>query len=249
MKDPAFLFYSSDFLSGISDLTMDERGQYITLLCLQHQKGNLSPKTISLSVGSVSVDVLKKFEKDSEGNFFNERLSEEIEKRNKFTYSRRLNGLQGGRGKKKKPNAKAKEKHMHNLMGNENENRNEVINRSEEKFDFKNELLKYGFQENLIEEWLKIRKTKKAVNTETALKGFLSELETRSCDPNLILKTIIERSWSGFKWSWIDNLETSVNGKTKNGNSNGEQAHISPLRSTARQILQGSESKDNNGGS
>jgi len=49
-KDPAFLFYSSDFLSGITDLTMEERGQYITLLCLQHQKGSLSEKTIRLSV-------------------------------------------------------------------------------------------------------------------------------------------------------------------------------------------------------
>ena len=130
-KDPAFLFYSSDFLSGISDLTMEERGQYITLLCLQHQKGNLSQKTISLSVGLVSVDVLKKFDKDSEGNYFNKRLLEETEKRNKFTESRRLNGLQGGRGKSKdledKANAKAKE----NLMEDENVNENIIEDTNE----------------------------------------------------------------------------------------------------------------------
>ena len=41
-RDPAFLFYSSDFLSGIADLNMEERGQYITLLCVQHQKGRLN---------------------------------------------------------------------------------------------------------------------------------------------------------------------------------------------------------------
>lgn len=122
-------------------------------------------------------------------------------------------------------------------------------NGKSEKFDFKKELLKYGFQENLVDEWLKIRKTKKAVNTETALRGFLIELETRSCEPNLILKTIIERSWSGFKWSWIDNLEINVNGKTKTGNSNSGQTHVSPLRDAARKLLQGSESADDNGGS
>jgi 5-methylcytosine-specific restriction endonuclease McrA len=99
-KDPAFLFYSSDFLSGVTDLTMEERGQYITLLCLQHQKGPLSEKTIRLTVGSVSVDVLAKFEKDNEGRYFNERLKSEIEKRSKFTLSRKENGLNGGRPKK-----------------------------------------------------------------------------------------------------------------------------------------------------
>lgn len=126
-KDPAFLFYSSDFLSGVTDLTMEERGQYITLLCLQHQKGALSEKTIRLSVGSVSVDVLSKFEKDEDGNFFNERLVLEMEKRANFTQSRRNNGVKGGRPKKdKKPNgkpyAKPNGKPTKNHMGNENEN-------------------------------------------------------------------------------------------------------------------------------
>jgi len=40
-KDPAFLFYSSDFLSGTFTLSNEHKGMYITLLCLQHQKGRL----------------------------------------------------------------------------------------------------------------------------------------------------------------------------------------------------------------
>lgn len=119
MKDPAFLFYSSDFLNGVSDLTMEERGQYITLLCLQHQKGELSDKTIRLSVGSVSVDVLNKFSKNEAGNFYQKRLSDEIEKRKKFTESRRTNGSRGGRPPKdKKPSGFI----MDNLMEDINEN-------------------------------------------------------------------------------------------------------------------------------
>lgn len=106
-KDPAFLFYSSDFLNGVADLTMEERGQYITMLCLQHQKGSLSEKTIRLSVGSVSVDVMVKFKKDENGNYFQDRLNEEMEKRSQFIDSRRLNGLKGGRPKSiPKPSAK-----------------------------------------------------------------------------------------------------------------------------------------------
>lgn len=132
-KDPAFLFYSSDFLNGVADLTMEERGQFITLLCLQHQKGTLTEKTIRLSLGSVSVDVLSKFSKDQDGNFFNERLQEEIEKRIQFTESRRNNGSKGGRPKNNtKPLGLAKQ----NLMEDVNENENEDININKNRCSF-----------------------------------------------------------------------------------------------------------------
>lgn len=131
-KDPAFLFYSSDFLTGCMDLTMEERGQYITLICLQHQKGHLTEKTICLSLGSVSVDVLKKFKKDENGLLYNERVEEEIEKRREYAESRRKNGSLGGRPKKpygkpyekpyEKPYGKPTENHTENENENESEN-------------------------------------------------------------------------------------------------------------------------------
>jgi hypothetical protein len=133
-KDPAFLFYSSDFLNGVADLTMEERGQFITLLCLQHQKGRLTDKTIRLCLGSVSVDVLSKFTKDKQGNFYNERLSEEIEKRIQFTESRRNNGSKGGRPKNNtKPLGLPKDNLMEDV--NENENEDIIINKSKCTFD------------------------------------------------------------------------------------------------------------------
>jgi hypothetical protein len=131
-KDPAILFYTSDFLSGVMDLDMEERGQYITLLCAQHQKGHLSEKTTRLLVGSVSVSVMAKFKKDEKGLLFNERMDEEINKRIKFIDSRSLNGKLGGRPKASdKPNALPSEKlvpnHTPKLPENENENRNDNI--------------------------------------------------------------------------------------------------------------------------
>lgn len=116
MRDPAFLFYPSDFLTGCSNLTMEERGQYISLLCLQHQTGHLTDKTIRLSVGNVSDDVLSKFQQDENGLYFNNRLEIEIEKRSQFIDSRRVNGAKGGRPSKPlglpsaKANGKAKKK-------------------------------------------------------------------------------------------------------------------------------------------
>ena len=43
-KDPAVLFYTSDFISGTLTMTDEQRGRYILLLCLQHQKGYLTEK-------------------------------------------------------------------------------------------------------------------------------------------------------------------------------------------------------------
>ena len=83
-KDPAFLFYTADFYAGISDLTMEERGQYITLLCLQHLKGHLSAKNIKIAVGTVSEDVLDKFTQDQDNLYYNERLEIEINKRKSY---------------------------------------------------------------------------------------------------------------------------------------------------------------------
>lgn len=123
-KDPAILFYTSDFLTGVSDLTMEERGQYITLLCLQHQKGRLSEKTIRLCVGSVSKDVMVRFDIDENGLFFNEVLEKRIEERSQFVESRRVNGNKGGRPKK--PSGLATQ----NLFGDENENENEIRNKN-----------------------------------------------------------------------------------------------------------------------
>lgn len=135
-KDPAILFYTGDFLNGCTCLTMEERGQYITLLCLQHQLGHLSEKTIRLSLGSVSVDVLSKLQKDSAGNYFNERMELEMQKRAQFIDSRKDNGSKGGRPKKAsaKPNGKAKQK----LSDNDNKDESivNIINVSFEEFWF-----------------------------------------------------------------------------------------------------------------
>lgn len=125
-KDPAVLFYTSDFLTGVSGLTMEERGQYITLLCFQHQQGPLSEKQIRLSVGVISDDVRAKFKVNSEGLLFNERMLLESEKRKAYTVSRQINGSHGGRPPKTSENHM--DNHMDNHMGNHSENEN--INRN-----------------------------------------------------------------------------------------------------------------------
>ena len=90
-KDPAFLFYSSDFLTGVIDLSMKERGQYITLICLQHQRGHLEAKEMQRVVGKVPEVVLRKFAQDENGLYFNARVDEEIQKRESHCQRQREN--------------------------------------------------------------------------------------------------------------------------------------------------------------
>lgn len=93
-KDPAFLFYSSDFLTGVADLTMEERGQFITLLCLQHQKGHLTQKVMRLQCGGIpNADVLAKFRTDENGLYYNERIEQERERRAAHSIKQRENAL------------------------------------------------------------------------------------------------------------------------------------------------------------
>lgn len=128
-KEPAVLFYTSDFLSGASDLTMEERGQYITLLCLQHQKGHLSMKQIKLAVGKPADDVLAKFIKDAKGKYYNKRMEEEQQKRKFYNESRYENGKNGGRPKNHMDNHMHNhmDNHMDNHMGNHTENENNYV--------------------------------------------------------------------------------------------------------------------------
>lgn len=80
-KDPAMLFYTSDFLTGVAFLSMKERGQYITLLCLQQQLGHMSLQQMQTVVGKISPLLLDKFIQDEQGLYYNQRAEIEIRKR------------------------------------------------------------------------------------------------------------------------------------------------------------------------
>lgn len=89
-KDPAVLFYTSDFLSGTFTMTNEQVGKYIRLLCLQHQKGKLTEKDMLSICSAYDVDIWDKF-KIEDGVFINERMHNEAVRRQKFSESRRNN--------------------------------------------------------------------------------------------------------------------------------------------------------------
>ncbi|NBN88216.1 MAG: hypothetical protein EBV32_03900 [Proteobacteria bacterium] len=113
-KDPAILFYTSDFLTGTMFFSDEQTGKYIRLLCAQHQKGRLSEKDMINICKTYDKDIFSKFIKDDEGNYFNERLEKEAIKRKKYSESRSKNRL----------SVKGEETTYVKHMENENENIN-----------------------------------------------------------------------------------------------------------------------------
>lgn len=120
-KDPAVLFYTSDFLSGTAMFTDAQAGKYIRLLCIQHQSGGISKDYFDENVPQDS-PVRLKFVLESDGFYRNDRMKIEAEKRKKFVKSRHDNL------KKTKDQTSHMEAHMSahmkHHMENENVNRN-----------------------------------------------------------------------------------------------------------------------------
>ena len=69
-------------------------------------------------------------------------------------------------------------------------------------FSFYYELLKLGADKQLVSDWLAVRKKKKLTNTETALKGFLKQVDKSGNSLNDVLTKCIEKSWGGFEADW-----------------------------------------------
>ncbi len=85
------------------------------------------------------------------------------------------------------------------------------------KFDFLKSMIDLGFEPKLVDEWLLVRKNKKATNSETALTGFMAEVSNSGLPKNEVLAECVKRSWSGFKTEWLNN--NSKNGGTKKGSA------------------------------
>lgn len=211
-KDPAVLFYYQDFLVGTNFMSDDEVGKYIRILCHLADKQFLTEKQV-LSIcktSAISENILSKLSIDENGNYFNQRMRDEQEKRRKFTESRRNNAL----GKK------AYALHMED----ENENINTVLS-----FNLKEEF------ESIWKQYPNRQGKKNAerhfsatVKSDKALEEIKSALANYlKCDR--VKKGYIQNGSTWFNdWqSWINPTQQMM------GNANGHDSRISPATARA----------------
>lgn len=84
-----------------------------------------------------------------------------------------------------------------------------VISDSKAKFSFVEALKNLGADDQLIHDWLAVRKTKKASNNQTSFNRFENQFSKSNLDINTVLRICIERDWKGFEVSWLNNVNLS----------------------------------------
>jgi hypothetical protein len=203
-KDPAFLFYSNDFLTGTYTMTDEQVGKYIRLLCLQHQKGELSEKDMLNICKRHDEDIFCKFIK--ENNFYyNERLREVANKRKAYSESR-----------KKNRESKPKDKDMSNISKTyvqhmENENENVITNKNKVKTDLKDFELN-DVQVGSCIEYLKITK-QKIVNNEF-IKSLFAVFKLKTKDKFYNNEAdIYSHFLNSLKYEKIDDVKIAIKAK------------------------------------
>lgn len=116
-KDPAFLFYPGDYVTGTMHLDFECKGAYIDLLMLQFNKGHMTLDMIKHMLGHkfehIWAQIEDKFKTDGK-YYWNARLKSEKEKRVKYSESR-----QNNRNSKKE-----NQQHMYQHMEDTNVNGN-----------------------------------------------------------------------------------------------------------------------------
>jgi uncharacterized protein YdaU (DUF1376 family) len=193
-KDPAILFYTSDFLTGTMTMSNEEVGKYIRLLCLQHQKKRLTDKDMLYICGTYVEEVYNKFTKDANNQYFNERLEEETIKRRNYSESRRKNI-----SKRYEPTY---------VLHMENENEDVNINITEEKKmettiikkEYFLDMLPIDSTQQFIEswnEWCDFRREIKKKLTKLSAKKQLTFLFNQP-DPIKCINQSIQNGWTGL---------------------------------------------------
>ena len=94
-------------------------------------------------------------------------------------------------------------------------NVNNVKNKEEIKFNFKKSFLELGLDEQILNDWMEVRKKKKASNTKTAFTKFITQVNLSGLTVNECVKICAEKDWKGFEAKWLENINSNGNGITK----------------------------------
>lgn len=76
-----------------------------------------------------------------------------------------------------------------------------------EVFDFKKSLIEIGVEPKVVDSWLIVRKTKRAVNTEIAFNRVNNEINKTNLSANECITMCVENSWHGFHARYLDSTK------------------------------------------
>jgi uncharacterized protein YdaU (DUF1376 family) len=198
-KDPAFLFYPGDYVSGTMGMTFEEKGAYMDLLMLQFNRGHMNTHMIQHTVGHLWEQVKCKFIQDQEGLWYNIRLDVEKDKRKTFTESRRNNMKPKNKPKDEPSYETHMQPHMDSHMENVNEDINKDININKSKCSFEQ-----------VYEYMSLRIGKDQAKIEA--EKFVNYYESNGWK---VGKNPM-KSWGAAANNWITNTKQYAKGTTNN---------------------------------
>jgi len=171
-------------------------------------------KTISILNDLAKLDAIDKFLYENYKVIFSQKFSDSItdayrKRRNKiFEYSDLLNEL-GVKTSQSSAGLNQKEVNTPEVILKEEKSK---VKKSKEeniveKFDYKKTLLKFVENEILVNDYMALRKLKKAPITETAFNLLKNECDKNNFSLERALEISIQQNWQGFKVDWVNNLE------------------------------------------
>jgi uncharacterized protein YdaU (DUF1376 family) len=210
-KDPAFLFYPGDYVSGTMGMTFEEKGAYMDLLMLQFNRGHMNTHMIQHTVGHLWDQVKCKFIQDDEGLWYNVRLDIEKDKRKTFTESRRNNI----KSKNKATLDTSYETHMNSHMKPHMENVNININK-----DLNNNKSRCSFEQAFEYMATRIGVDQAKIEAEKFVNYYESNGWKVGKNPM--------KSWTHAVNNWINNAKLYAKGTTNNQRklTKGEQFNL-----------------------
>lgn len=88
-----------------------------------------------------------------------------------------------------------------------------IKNENSDKFNFKNSLSELVGNEVLVNDYIALRKAKKAPMSETVFNSLVDECNKHNYPIEDALKISIEKNWQGFKFEWLKNPVTQNQNK------------------------------------
>jgi hypothetical protein len=190
----SFVFYN-DWKDTFDEISDEQSGKLIKHI-LSYVVGNKERSEDPL-INAVFMQIRNTIERDQM-------------KYEKYIQKQKQNGSKGGRPKKPNETQKSQafsEEPKKADSVSDSVSDNDILLEKETKVytsqHFKNDLIQYGFEKKLVDEWIKVRRGKKMTDSETAFKMFIKEVEKTPIDKNEILMNCVSQSWGGFKSAWI----------------------------------------------
>ena len=227
MKRPSFQFYPSDWLrdTALRSCSMGARGLWIDMICFMHEGnpyghlkvGNkvILPTNLAGMVGATLKDVegwLNElgqsgvFDSLPDGTIFSKRMVRDENLRE----IRAAGGKLGG-NPALKVNHKDNQKVENEVKQIPTPSSSSASASSSSFLSSKNTKTvapPFGVTESVWQDWLKLRKEKKAAVTQTALDGIEREAKKAGVSLQTALETCCQRGWAGFKAEWMEEKMT-----------------------------------------